>query len=553
MAFQPSIMVSVMETNGSETEQATTALEEINSIDTAADVESTRGDIEKTTEASGKADDDPVDVGAESLPLSKKDSHPNSQNTGKPSDNCDNASPNDDSDRWRRLGLFGAVTLPVLFVILMAMSLSLNGNSGRSSTRNSSSSSGADMDEATLTQQEETLQRELLELQQRYFGKQFVIGKRCGGGSIMGVTRILPDDRISRIIVPFGRTTLDEDDNPSHPISEDTLFEIGSISKPLTGLILADMIVEGVFGDAGLDTPLNDLLPSEVPDLKLQDGEDLVTLGNLLTHSAGFPRLSASLMAAAPEWNIFEDNPYAGYTEQDMIEDLTIASSVNVAETAPGTFSYSNFGFSVLAYILSRTADVPFDELQKNLTDRMGMNNTWIVPDVSSLPLEVRESLLSSGYDQGRKMPYWFNGGLYIDGAGSTLSSAKDLIQWVELLLLASTSSDLDAQLQEALQLSLSPVKAGLTESDGTNTDNVGIAYAWIFANHEPDQPSELSDIVYSHTGGTAGYATHATFQPSTRTAVIGMTNCAHMAEDLIDMVNVKVAELFQNATDSIF
>lgn len=452
-----------------------------------------------------------------------------------------------------RLGLFGAVVLPVLFVILMAMSLSLNDYKRSSPTANSNSSYIPETNEATLAEQEENLQRELLELQQRYFGKQIVIGKRCGGGSVMGVARILPNDGILRVIVPFGRTALGEDDSSSHPITEDTLFEIGSISKPLTGLVLADMIVKSMFGDIGLDTPLNDLLPSEVPDLKLQDEEDLVTLGNLVSHTAGLPRLSASLTAAAPEWDIFEDNPYAGYTEQDMIEDLIIAASENVAETAPGTFSYSNFGFSVLAYILSRTADVPFDELQKNLTDRMGMNNTWIVPDVSSLPLEVRESLLSNGYDQGRKMPYWFNGGLYIDGAGSTLSSAKDLMQWAELLLLASTSSDLDTQLQEALQLSLSPVKTGLPEAEVTNTDNFGIAYAWFYANHEPDQPLERSDIAYSHTGGTAGYATYAAFQPSTRTAVIGMTNCAHMAEDLTEMVNVKVTELFENATNSIF
>lgn len=506
-------------------------------------------------------------------PLAKKNSSRNNQDNPPPPPPSEHAAPSDDSGLWRRVGLAGAILVPMAIVVILAIFLSVddfngrnNGDTGSPPASISAPSTGTESSTNTssiginVTEQETLLREELLDLQQQYFGKRFILGKSCQAGSILGVTRVLSRDDTShssvnytlRVIVPFGQATLDEDDNPAHPITEDTLFEIGSVSKPLTGLILADMIVSGMFGDRGLETPLNDLLPAEVPELKLLGQEDLVTLRNLVTHTAGLPRLSATLLASSPEWNVYEDNPYAGYTEQQLIDDLAVAATDNVARTPPDTFEYSNFGFSILGYILSRTSGIPFAELQKSVTDRMGMNNTWIVPNATSLPTNVQETLLSSGYVQGRRMPHWFGGGLFINGAGSTLSSAKDLARWMELLM-DSNDDEIDPQLRDALQLSLTPVKEGPLETSDSDSGDSGIAYAWFYGNHDSGVSTNNTNIVYSHTGGTAGYASYVTFQPSTRTAVIGMTNCAHMAEDLIEMVNVKVSQLFANVTDTIF
>jgi CubicO group peptidase (beta-lactamase class C family) len=114
--------------------------------------------------------------------------------------------------------------------------------------------------------------------------------------------------------------------------------------------------------------------------------------------------------------------------------------------------------------------------LQKTVTDRLGMNNTWIVTTASSLPGNVS---LSSGYIKGEHVAHWFDGGLYIDGAGSTLSSAKDLLRWTELLM-DPVKDDIDLELSEALELSLSPL---VMEPDMFVKDipNVGLAYAWFY------------------------------------------------------------------------
>jgi serine-type D-Ala-D-Ala carboxypeptidase/endopeptidase len=499
----------------------------------------------------------------------------------KQSDEPNHATPWDNSSRWRRLGLIGAILVPLAIVIFSAMFLSLPGSKSSSSTNydslvdaddpnTSNGTSSTDYDSVTVSpppssspssssstrvEEEQRLRNDLLGLQQDYFGGEFEVGKRCDAGSVMGVTRLLSDDDdtsnvvVSRIIVPFGKTTMDDS---AVPITEDTLFEIGSVSKPLTALVLADLIVSGMLGDSGLDTPLNSLLPAEIPELKLQDQQDLVTLRQLVTHTAGLPRLSAAVIASSSDWNIYDNNPYAGYSEQDMIDDLIIAATENVALTPPNTFLYSNFGFSVLAYILSRTAGATFSELQKIVTDRLGMDNTWIVSAASSLPENVQDAQwLSSGYNEGKSVPYWFDGGLYIDGAGSTLSSAKDLLRWIELLM-DPVNGEIDLTLSDALELSRIPL---LEEPDAFEdiANNAGIAYAWFYNNYATGSSLNTSDITYFHSGGTAGYATLVAFQPSSKVAVIGMTNCANMAEDLFEMVSVMVIDLFGNVSELIF
>ncbi len=106
------------------------------------------------------------------------------------------------------------------------------------------------------------------------------LSKACPAGVSIAVTR-----NESRIFVPKGVLKGGAD-----KIDQDTLFEIGSVSKPITGLVLAALITTC---DLTLDTPLNDELPDSVPDL-IVNGK-LVTLRQLVTHTAGFPRLSKKM------------------------------------------------------------------------------------------------------------------------------------------------------------------------------------------------------------------------------------------------------------------
>jgi len=307
----------------------------------------------------------------------------------------------------------------------------------------------------------------------------------CPAGISIAVTR-----NDTRIIVPRGVLNVED---PTRRVDQDTLFEIGSVSKPLTGLVLANQIVAG---NISLDTPLNLLLPDSVPDLVVNGS--LVTFRQLVTHTAGFPRVSNNLRDKG-QVDLKGPNPYAGYNETDMLREITIAAS-ELSQT--GDVEYSNFGFSILGYLLERSQNASFPALQKDVTDRLGMDNTWI-----EIPEEARVNL-STGYLDQDAVPHWFDGGLFINGAGSTLSSTRDLLTWIELLMSPEEKLQ-DEDLVETLQLSLESLKPV--------SDDSGVSFAWFYSG----EPS-----FWAHTGATAGFVTYVAFQPETHAGIVVMSNC---------------------------
>jgi len=346
-------------------------------------------------------------------------------------------------------------------------------------------------------------------IQQAIFAMNKVYSTRCKAGWVLAVTR-----NKRRIIVPEGVLKTGE----TTRITEDTLFEIGSISKPITGLVLAHQVVKGL---VTLDTPLNDRLPDSIPDLIVKGS--LATFGQLVTHTAGFPRLSKNVRER--DWTWLKDNPYGGYTEEDLLREIEIATG-ELSQT--GNVEYSNFGFSVLGYLLGKNENTSFPELQKALTDRLGMNNTWI----ETIP-QMELAHLSTGYLRSSPTPYWYDGGLFINGAGSTVSSARDLCRRVETLMSPDTTIEGDDDLIDALKLSLMPLKE-------TSPEN-GVAYSWFYGAYNE---TDTEKAIYAHTGGTAGFNSYAKFQPGSQTGIIGMTNCGHLPTDIVAMGEALASKL---------
>jgi serine-type D-Ala-D-Ala carboxypeptidase/endopeptidase len=120
-----------------------------------------------------------------------------------------------------------------------------------------------------------------------------------------------------------------------HPIGPDTRFEIGSVTKIFTGLILADMAVRK---EVDLDTPLGSLI--EIPVASA------VTLRSLATHTSGLPR-DYTGRRLAPRL-AFHPNPY-----RDIGLDRVAAALARKPPAAPGTYRYSNLGYQLLAAALA--------------------------------------------------------------------------------------------------------------------------------------------------------------------------------------------------------
>src|SRR5690606_38166312 len=155
------------------------------------------------------------------------------------------------------------------------------------------------------------------------------------------------------------------------PPDRDTLFEIGSISKVFTSLLLADMVRRG---EVRLHTTIG-----ELADVALPEDVASITLQELSRHNSGLPRLPMSdgfWMRA-----VFRaEDPYAGTTREDLLRPLR---KVDVGTR--GAFAYSNFGVALLGQLLADRAGKPYRQLlEERVLRPHGMSGIYF--DVASAP-----------------------------------------------------------------------------------------------------------------------------------------------------------------------
>ena len=131
-------------------------------------------------------------------------------------------------------------------------------------------------------------------------------------------------------------------------------FEIGSVSKPVTGLLYAEAVERG---EIQPETTLG-----EIFDLGETEAAE-ITLEELSQHRSGLPRLPMSLgmMLNSYRWLLLGHNPYRE-EPADVVADLSGAS---MGEQDP---AYSNLGFAALGLALAEAAGMSFPELVESLS-----------------------------------------------------------------------------------------------------------------------------------------------------------------------------------------
>ena len=146
------------------------------------------------------------------------------------------------------------------------------------------------------------------------------------------------------------------------PVNENTLFNIGSITKTFTTLLLADMVKQGL---VNLTDPIERYLPSsvKVPEFNGQK----ITLEHLATHTSGLPEFPSNLLDN--NGNIIES-----YNARQLYQAL---SNTKLTRAPGSQFQYSSFGMGLLGQILSLKAGVSYNQLVKDrILNVLGMNDT---------------------------------------------------------------------------------------------------------------------------------------------------------------------------------
>ncbi len=292
----------------------------------------------------------------------------------------------------------------------------------------------------------------------------------------------------------------------------DSLFEIGSITKTFTGLLLAQLVEQRQVTPA---TPVRELLPPGTVDRPA--GREIRLL-DLVTQHSGLPRLPDNFDPGDAA------NPYADYRVADLHR---FVRQHGVAMPADAPYQYSNLGVGLLGQVLASRAGVPYARLLRDeITTPLGLVDTTL----SLSAAQQARFIPGHTPDHAAARAWDFDA---LAGAGAIRSTAGDMLAYLEAnlhperLAPRAAASPAAATLAQAIALSHEPRDVAMT--------GMHIAYAWMI---------EDATGTYWHDGATGGYSSFAFFNPRDDFAAVVLVNvAADSSGSLADRLGQHVAQ----------
>ncbi len=195
------------------------------------------------------------------------------------------------------------------------------------------------------------------------------------------------------------------------PVRADTRFELGSVTKTFTGLLLAEMAARG---EVRYDDPIDRYLPADAAPGYPQ--ERPITLLHLATHTSGLPRLPDGVVPGqVPRWFT---RPYATFGPAHLLRALP---RTPVRGTPGAQVRYSNLGCGLLGLLLANAAGQRYDDLlAARVCGPLGLMDTSCGPG--------REE--DAGYRRGRRVPSFRLPAL--PAAAALRSTADDMLRYLQ-------------------------------------------------------------------------------------------------------------------------
>jgi D-alanyl-D-alanine-carboxypeptidase/D-alanyl-D-alanine-endopeptidase len=283
------------------------------------------------------------------------------------------------------------------------------------------------------------------------------------------------------------------DNGTDQEVNSDTLFEIGSITKTFTVLLLEDMVNRG---EMKLDDPVENYLPKSVK--VPSHGGKKITLLNLAAQDSGLPFDGTNMTQKDPR-NIFAD-----YTADNLYTFLT---GYSLTQDPGAEFRYSNAGIALLGNAIERKSGRDFESLlRERICVPLHMDSTCV-----SVPADLKPRL-ATGHDAHGKHP----GTIFqvISPAGGIRSTASDMLKYVSanIGLQPSTLTPLMRKTHPIRHPeSLDPIEGSMGRTAMPWNDRR--------AYQKPDMDFR------GHGGGTFGFSAYAGFDLKRRRGVVVLSN----------------------------
>ncbi|RYZ87600.1 MAG: beta-lactamase, partial [Proteobacteria bacterium] len=290
---------------------------------------------------------------------------------------------------------------------------------------------------------------------------------------------------------------------PNSAVDDETLFEVGSISKTMTGTL-------ATYAQAKGRLSLKDPVSKFIPELKKSDFAE-VTLINLGTHTSG------ELPLQVPDEVKSVDSLFEHYK--------TWKSKYEVGTQR----TYSNVGIGLLGFIAAKSLGGDFENLMKeHIFSKVGMQNTFLSVPVSQM----------KNYAQGytdKDVPKRMSLGVFYKEAYGVRSTASDILRFLKANMQhIELESDLAKAFTETHQPYFQvepmtqdfvweqfPYPVSLSALLTGNSKNAASA-----ASVKMDSSkAPVTDVWINKTGSTSGFAAYVAFIPSKKTGIVLLAN----------------------------
>ena len=281
----------------------------------------------------------------------------------------------------------------------------------------------------------------------------------------------------------------------SEPLESNARFEVGSLTKTFTGLLLADAVVRR---ELSLDAPV-EAAWSDSLSLRDSAGQPIRWI-DLATHRSGLPRLADTMAPADPA------DPYSDFGDAALIAFLR---GWRPTRQRDEHWAYSNLGYGLLGWALARRARTGYAALLgERVLGPLGLNDTAVATPRLAIPRLV------DGHDAaGRPVSHW----TFADaaaGAGALVTSGADLARYLQAAVGARTTP-----LAEAFALAMRE------RAPGPGAGNP-MALGWIRA-------PLAGRTVLNHDGGTFGFSSSTWLDPARGRAIAVLANAQVEVQDL--------------------
>jgi CubicO group peptidase (beta-lactamase class C family) len=312
------------------------------------------------------------------------------------------------------------------------------------------------------------------------------------------------------------------------PVTPDTLFSVGSLTKAMTSMMTATLVDEGLI-DWG--TPVADVMPQF--QLSAADATGKITLKHLFAHTTGLPNIDLMLFVA-------------GLSPEGLVEFL---GSVPLNSQPGESYTYQNQAYAIGGYVAAMAAGGEYganllatyiDLMQRRVFDPIGMSTaTFSAAEAEAAPnhatphyISLNGTLAQTGFDVATTR--------YLDIGGS--ASAYGL---------RASAMDVGRFLMIMLGKGVAP--------DGTRiVSSANLAETWtrqIEVTAEPYLDSASSTMgwrleeyqgitVVTKPGGIGGFSTQMAFVPDADTGIVVFTNLDTMGLFLANNVQYRLVEM---------